>query len=228
MSEQIPDSLPVKNHLFGLLRQHKVKLAMAVLLIFYSVGFWGLALSGNAVYFQNLTPLNLLLTNAILFSFHRDFSPAFLLFAVVVMLAGFLAEVLGVHTGLLFGEYSYGQALGLKLWDVPLLIALNWLMLTYGAGSISRWLQIHWLGRAALAALLMLALDYLIEPVALRFDFWSWHSGEIPLTNYLGWLGLAFLLQVLYHRSSFRKTNPLAAFVFCLQAAFFLALNIFN
>src|SRR5689334_23098853 len=38
------------------------------------------------------------------------------------------AEVIGVATGAIFGAYSYGEVLGFKLLEVPLIIGLNWVV----------------------------------------------------------------------------------------------------
>lgn len=205
-------------------RWAKPAIAVAVLVIFYAVGFVGLGFSGYRPLFQTLVPFNLLLTNAILISFHRDFSRSFWVFAGVVAVAGFLAEVLGVHTGLVFGSYQYGPTLGLQLWQVPLLIGLNWLMLVYTTGHLSDLLRLPWPIKALLAAGLMVGLDFFIEPVAVAFDFWSWQGGDIPFSNYAGWFGLSLLLQFYYQRAGFRKGNPVAPFVYLVQVLFFVGL----
>ena len=206
--------------------RRKVLLAMLVLVIFHAVGFYGLTYSDYRAYFLTLVPFNLLLTNLILFSFHQAFTKSFLVFAGVVFLTGFLAEVLGIHTALLFGHYQYGAALGFKLWEVPLIIGLNWLMLVYSAGHAVNYLRSApgW-AKALAAAGLMVALDYLIEPVAVQLDFWSWRAGLIPVSNFAGWLGVALLLQFYFQRSNFPKNNRLAAGVFLLQFVFFAALG---
>ena len=205
-------------------RKYSLPAAVAVLVIFHAVGLWGLLFSGDPVYFQRLTPMNLLLTNVLLFSFHRRWNTSFVLFAVVVFCVGFLSEVLGVHTGLLFGDYSYGAALGLKLWQVPLLIGLNWLMLVYTTGHISNYLKLHWLFKALTGAVLMVFLDYFIEPVAMQYDFWSWQGGSIPLSNFIGWFAVAFLLQLYFQKAPFFKNNALAPYVYLVQLVFFLCL----
>ncbi|QNF35775.1 carotenoid biosynthesis protein [Adhaeribacter swui] len=176
-------------------------------------------------YFLKLVPFNLLLTNSILFFFHRDYSRPFGLFALVVFLVGFFAEVIGIHTALLFGHYSYGASLGWQLFRVPVIIGLNWLMLVYTSGHLVNYLpQLPWWLRSILAAFLMVALDYFIEPVAVALDFWSWQSGEIPVSNFTGWFGVALLLQGYFQKSDFLKNNTLAPFVFLLQFLFFTAL----
>jgi len=204
------------------LKPYAFAVALGVLIIFHMVGFWGLMFSGDPEKFQRLTPMNLLLTNTLLFAFHARWNTAFVVFAFVVMLAGFLAEVVGVHTGLLFGDYTYGEALGTKLFGVPLLIGVNWLMLVYTTGHLVNQTRLHWLAKALLAALLMVGLDFFMEPVAVRFDFWDWQGSRIPLSNYAGWLGLSFLLQVYFQRVAIYKQNRLAPYVYLVQVVFFI------
>src|SRR5688572_616881 len=152
----------------------KVAFSVAVLVIFHLVGFWGLIFSGNPTYYQNLTPLNLLLTNFLLFANHKHFNKAFFGFVALTFLTGFFAEVIGVHTGLLFGNYAYGEALGFQLWNVPVLIGLNWVLLVYTTGIFARNLFKNAALAAFTGALLMVGLDFFIEPVAMNYDFWSW------------------------------------------------------
>ena len=206
----------------------KLLFSIAVLVIFHAVGFWGLIFSNEPEMYQRLTPLNLLLTNFLLFLNHKKFDTSFFTFVIIIFLAGFLAEVAGVHTGLLFGNYTYGEALGFKLWNVPLLIGLNWVMLVYSVGITVR----NWTKKPAFAAIisacLMVLLDLFIEPVAMRFDFWNWENNQIPLQNYMGWFVLSLFLQLFFQRSAVSKTNKIALVVFGLQATFFIALNLFK
>lgn len=205
-------------------RSRHLLYAIGVLFLFYTVGIWGLGFSPYTALFQQLVPFNLLLTNSLLFAFHRDWRGSFLLFMGLAWLIGYGSEWLGVHTGLLFGHYTYGPTLGLKLWDIPLLIGVNWLMLVYSAGHLSCRIFSHWLPQAITGALLMVLLDVLIEPVAITLDFWTWKDNEIPFSNFIGWFGVALLLQIYFHRTTFRKHNPLAPWVYLVQLFFFAAL----
>lgn len=201
--------------------------AVAVLIIFHLVGFWGLEFSNNSTYYQSLTPLNLVLTAVLLFSFHKSWDRSFVLFMIVVSLAGFLAEVIGIHTGLLFGNYEYGNAFGIKLWEVPLLIGLNWLILIYVTGQISCYVGGSiWL-KSFIGALLMVLLDVFLEPVATKFDFWQWDGNVIPVSNYLGWFGLSYILQYYYHSIDIDRQNPLSVYVYAVQLFFFVCLYMF-
>jgi len=207
------------------MKDKKVALAVFVLVIFHAVGLYGLAFSSNPGWYRALSPLNLLLTNVLLYSFHKTWNRWFWLFAVVALLAGFISEVIGVHTGLLFGSYTYGAALGPKLWGIPLVISLNWLLLVYVTGIMVQRLPLHWLLKASLAAALMTFLDMFIEPVASVLNFWTWEAYHIPAANYWGWLGVGFLLQLYFAKADFNKQNPLAPAVYILQLLFFISLN---
>jgi putative membrane protein len=139
---------------------------------------------------------------------------------------GFFVEVAGVRTGLLFGFYEYGPTLGAQWLGVPLIIGVNWLILTYTTGVLARYLPLSDFARAVVAALLMVGLDACLEPVAVRYDFWQWRYDVIPLQNFKGWFVVALFLQVFFNRTDFVKRNALAPFVYMLQLLFFLALGL--
>lgn len=148
-------------------------------------------------------------------------------FALLVYLAGYLIEVVGVNTGLIFGNYRYGSALGLKVWEVPLLIGVNWLILVYCTGIFLQSVHVKnkWVF-SAIGALILLGIDFLIEPVAIKFDYWSWYGGIIPVQNYIGWYVFSFFLFLFYTSCNFKKSNSAAIVLLFTQAAFFLALNL--
>jgi putative membrane protein len=142
-------------------------------------------------------------------------------------LAGFFIEVIGVNTGQVFGFYTYGTALGIKLWATPLLIGVNWLILVYCTGVFLETfnLKSQWLF-SALGAGILLGLDFLIEPVAIRFNYWSWFEGVIPIQNYLGWYIFSFFLFLFFSGLNFNKKNKAAVVLLFAQLCFFLALNL--
>lgn len=203
----------------------RLRWAQGILLLFHVTGFLGLAFSKDPGFYLQFVPLNLLLTVGLLFAFQARRTPAFWSFCLMVMVVGFLVEVVGIRTGLLFGQYEYGKALGIKLLEVPLMIGVNWLMLTYCTGILARHLPIPDILRAVVAALLMVGLDICIEPVAVRYDFWRWQYDVIPLLNFKGWLAVSFILQVYFNRVEFDKRNPLVPFVYLVQLLFFFALG---
>jgi bisanhydrobacterioruberin hydratase len=187
----------------------------------YTTGLVGLNLSLTQNSFRLLVPYHLWFHAGLLFWLQPQKNRAFLIFATLTFLSGFWAEWAGVTTGLIFGEYAYGETLGWKILGIPVVIGANWFMLVYAAGITCRKIPVHWLLQATIAALMMTVLDFFIEPVAIRLDFWQWQNGRIPLQNFAGWFGLAFALQMLFSQLDFQKENSLARLTLIWQFAFF-------
>lgn len=108
-----------------------------ILLWVYGVGLAGMLLPFSRELFIVITPLNLLF--AALFLFYGIWPTRRVLFTgLAVFAASFLVEAVGVNTGKIFGSYSYGSALGPRLWNTPVIIGLNWFVLIYCTNVISR------------------------------------------------------------------------------------------
>ncbi len=195
---------------------------LALLTAAYLAGVIGLQLPSLRELFAQLTPFNLIGSVALLLWFHADWRPAFVAYLVLAVGMGYGVELLGVKTGLVFGHYAYGQGLGPKLFDVPPVIGLNWLMLTYCVGSVCDRLPIRPVGKAAVVATLMVGLDMFVEPVAVSLDFWSWFGLPVPMQNYVGWWLVSFGLSLSWYRLPFQKANPLAGWLLGLQFGFFV------
>ncbi len=176
--------------------------------------------------FAELTPFNLLSVFTMLLVFQPDRKAPFWVFVVTCFLGGYVAELLGVHTGWLFGNYTYDTALGWKLAGVPLLIGLNWTLLVYASGKVVDGLVQPVWAKTALAAAIMVALDLFIEPVAMAFGFWSWENNSVPLQNYIGWYLVALPLIYAFYRLPFEKENPFAVWVLAGQFFFFIGVNL--
>ncbi len=126
-----------------------------------------------------------------------------LLFASVFII-GYTAEFLGVNYQILFGDYSYGRSLGVKLFDVSLIIGCNWLLLALISQAlikkivVNRWLVIIF------SSILMVLIDLYIEPVAPLLDFWEFKENIVPFSNYRDWFIVALIIQFIL---SFRNTQ---------------------
>lgn len=196
-----------------------------VLVVVYLVGLVGLYIPQTQALFMALTPVNLAVSAILLFAFHRHWNKDFFIFIFTIYLAGLGIEMIGVNTGWPFGEYKYGLSLGTKVLNTPLMIGVNWLLLVYTTGFISRKVPVIRIVRALIGALLMVALDLVLEPVAIQLDFWTWAEGDIPMQNYIAWFVIAFVFHLLYQALRFRKSNQLAPVLYIIMLVFFTTLN---
>ncbi len=196
-----------------------------LIVLFHVVGLTGFLIPAFQPLFKQLVPFHLLLMLVLIVRSQKEKNVYFLAFLLICYLAGFLAELAGVQTGLIFGNYAYGATLGYKIAGTPLMIGVNWILVIYSAGMVVDRMGINNpVVAAAAGAALVTILDVVIEPVAVRFDYWSWHGNEIPYQNYIGWFVLAFFLLLSFFKMPFKKGNPAGAVLFVVQFAFFLVL----
>lgn len=196
------------------------------LIIFYTVGTTGILLPRSREWFLDLSFLNLLLSFGVILVARRSKHLFFLGFLLLCFSVGMCAEWIGTKTGLLFGDYAYGENLGPKLWGVPWVIGLNWGILVVTAASLVAKLRLSALLSAVLGAALMTLMDFFMEPVAITSDYWSWHTAKIPIYNYVCWFGVSLPLHYLYYRFELIESNKVFDFLFCILILFFLVLNI--
>jgi putative membrane protein len=121
----------------------------------------------------------------------------------VTAVPGFAVEVLGVHTGVPFGSYSYGSTLGPHVFGVPLLIGLAWTMLAWPAAIAARRLVSGYAARVLVGAWALATADLFLDPQLVAAGQWRWHDrtphlpgvSSVPLSNYGGWLLVALVLS---------------------------------
>lgn len=196
-----------------------------VMFCIYLVGAFGHLVAPLRPLFLYLTPYNLVLTTVV-FLVLNTITKKDLITLAIIFLIGFFIEVIGVKTGLLFGSYEYGASLGFKWLEVPLVIGLNWVLLNLaGHGLVNKFTK-HIILKSILAAILIVLLDILIEPIAIQIDYWSWENNIIPLQNYLMWFGLSLLIQLIITKSKIKVDFKSSALIFLLQILFFSILNL--
>lgn len=203
----------------------KGKWPFIVIVVLHAVGIAGILL-GYRDWILPLTPLNLLISGWIVLAEDVKSSPKKSVFAYIVIVSYFI-EVLGVNTGWPFGEYYYGLTLGPQLFNTPPLIGLLWLMLLVGGWQLANRISKNLFIRSLLVATLMTCLDFFMEPVAVNLGFWTWMNGQIPLSNYISWFVIAFLLSLGQSKLVGNMNNPRAELFFLVQIVFFLVLNTF-
>lgn len=207
------------------LKKYKQLILLAILIIFHTVGVFGL-MSDSRDYFLSLSPMNLLLSDVCLWFSFSSHSSKRLVDFFLVGLVGYTVELIGIHTGLLFGNYTYGANLGWKLFDVPLIIAANWVMLSYASVAFVVRLKAPLFVKAIISASIMTALDFLIEPVAVLSDFWSWENGIIPIYNYVCWWFISFFVHLWIINRKTSEQNSVTVGLFVILILFFGILNL--
>ena len=203
------------------------KTSIAILVILYVVGILGIGMDIHQDFIL-LTPFNLLISLALVLLHHKNWNPAIYSFLILAYLMGYGAEVFGVQTGILFGEYSYGQVLGWKIFGTPLMIGVNWILLAYCSGITTNYLfsRFNWVAKGVVSAIMMVLLDVLIEPVAIHYDFWTWAGSDIPLRNYVGWFVVALPILLFFHKFVGNAKNIVAIVLFIIQFLFFAVLGL--
>lgn len=218
---------PQKNHSnLSLKISFSEKLAIQLLIAMHTAGIVGLSWEKTRELFLLLVPLNLIVNLAVVLYFHKIWTTDFALLAVGIFLMGFFVEVVGVQTKAIFGDYWYKTTLGYKLWGVPVVIGINWLIVIYASQAVVCFGRLNTFFRILLATFLTVFLDTLIEPVAMRFDFWDWQTGKVPLQNYLGWSVVALLFHTLSSLSKTCFCNKVAVALYFCEVVFFITLQI--
>ena len=199
-------------------------ISIAIIWLFHVSGILGI-IYGNSQWFISATPLNLSINFALLLincNSHKWF------FHMVILgfLTGMITEILGVQRGWIFGDYQYGDALGYKILGVPMLIGVNWALLTIITAAIAQQFYENLIMRIVIGVCLMIFLDLLIEPIAPVLDFWAFDGGDAPLQNYIGWTAVAIFLQSIFHYFRIEVKGWFPNQLYLLQIIFFTVLLI--
>ena len=219
-------------------------IALFIALLFHVCGLFGILFTSYKNWFIQNTLVNLLVMAILIVITHPKKNKQFIFFLLVAFLIGFTSEVIGVNTGVLFGHYTYGNILGLKFFNVPLIIGLNWFIIIYCAGMITQSYENYMLKKLAEkglgiskrmmitsfvvdAAFLVLLFDWIMEPVASKLGFWQWQNNAIPMLNYVCWVIISVLLLAIFRKLNQNSRNIFAVHLFIIQLLFFLVLRTF-
>lgn len=219
----------------------KPGIPLFIAILFHFTGVLGILVTPYKDWFIANTPLTLILMGILLAASQEKIEKGFVLFFLLAFVTGMVTEMIGVNTGILFGNYAYGTVMGPKLLGVPFLIGMNWFVIVFCCGSL-----MHKLNKVMLAkydapipvaiikwsviidgAVLATFFDWLMEPVAVKLGFWSWEGGVIPMLNYACWFGISAILLGVQQQLKIKAQNHFAIHLLIIQALFFLSLRIF-
>jgi bisanhydrobacterioruberin hydratase len=209
---------------------HKANIALIAALSFHFFGAIGIA--QRMPFFMNATSLNLILMAAIVWWTYEANYKSLLQFFLISFTIGIAVELIGVNTGYLFGDYKYGDLMGVKIAGVPLLIGVNWFVTLYCCARVIEFLFekikfnstiLFTITTAALAT----AYDWLIEPCAIELKWWNWSTDPVvPIYNYVCWFACSLPIAFLYKRLALSKQHQFPIQLFIIQILFFITLRI--
>ncbi len=204
----------------------KTNISVIVVIVFHIVGLIGFFVPFLRPLFLRIVPGHLLLMLFLLLLNHHGRFFKLLLFFLAISVFGFFAEWIGVHKQWLFGHYAYDTTLGFKLSEIPLMIGVNWFLLIYSASVFTQKLPVKTASLKIISgAAILVMLDLLIEPVAIKFQYWHWFGNHIPLKNYVCWFLLSAVFIWLFRIFNFRTQNWVATTLLIVQFIFFVVLN---
>lgn len=204
------------------------KYSIPVIYILYAVGVLGHLTSSLYGTMITLTPFMLLLTGGfVLYLSIKEKNNILLIWVFVTYIVTFALEVLGVETGLVFGYYIYGNSLGIKLLNVPLIIGFNWVMVILGSIGIIKLFSDKSSSIILFAPVLALIFDFLLEPLSSKLDYWHWKDGIIPLQNYAAWYFISLLSVLFFIKLKLKFNIKYPSQYYFVQFLFFLFLSIF-
>ena len=200
------------------------KISVFIIWLFHLCGMVGISY-GNKDFFLAFTPINLFISFVLLFVNQKQLESKELKSAFLIFFIGMVSEILGVNYGLIFGDYVYLDNLGVKILGVPVLIGVNWIILTFITGSLSSFIFKNKYVSILMGAILMIGLDLLIEPVAPLLGFWIFDLQKVPLQNYLGWFVIGIITQALFQFKIAEKELTFSTHLLIINAIFFAFLN---
>ena len=200
----------------------KTSLAIGLVWLFNITAIIGIGL-GHQEWFIEKTYVNMLLYTVFLIALFPINGSRNIFLFTLAFLIGMSSEWIGVNTSWLFGSYFYGENLGVKLGGVPLLIGVNWAVLSLISADLVHRLNTSKYIKALLAASLMVGLDLFMEYSAASLDFWYFEGGLAPLKNYLSWFAVAFVIQLLINDNYSHGNRKYSLHLILSQYAFFAA-----
>jgi putative membrane protein len=205
------------------------RFAVIFFAVFYLVGIFGTLISSSHNFFLLIFPWALLLSFLVVLLYNKsEIDLRTIMVVAITAVSGFLIEVAGISTHLIFGNYTYGNTLGLKLFETPLIIGVNWALLVFATGSVVHPLKIPVVARILFASLLMVIYDILLEFAAPLLGMWSWADDSVPLRNYVAWFVIAAGFHSLFKVMRIKTYSSLALPVLICQVVFFIVLIVYN
>ncbi len=207
-----------------ILRQNKtVNIGLQITLgVIMLIGLIGLFKTETRDFFISKTPYLLIACTIAILFYHEKMNLQSILIFCGIIIGGLIIEIVGVNTGYPFGNYWYNRTLGIQLFKTPLIIGLNWFILSYCVYFFLLSYKLSIWTLCSTGALILTVYDLLlIEPFAIKFGLWEWAHIAVPMMNYGGWLISSWVFMFIYAKTDIIKANTIATPILIMLTAFF-------
>lgn len=164
----------------------------SIIYMIFLLGLTGYAASFLRPLALTITPFGI--TAAVLAAVYEPIknNRSLLVWIILVYFITVTLEIIGTNTGIVFGNFHYGNTLGPKIMNVPYIVGLNWVMIILGTNAVAYILSKGRYFRWVIASCLLVITFYFGENPAAELDYWSWLGNYIPLKNYASCFLIAF------------------------------------
>lgn len=165
----------------------------------------------------------------------KKYSKPLMVWLILTYILTFILEAIGTNTGLIFGSYLYGNIFKLQLFNTPILIGLNWIIVCLGSLAIAQRLQTYIFKKpiseiykniflTLSAASIATIFDFFLEPVAIKYEYWNWQNSVIPISNYVTWFIISGFFSLIYLLLKIKINLKWALIWFTIQFIFMIIL----
>ncbi len=204
------------------------KIFIVVIYIYFLAGaVWHFLPQTKAMVVQ-LTPYGLAAFSLAIFSFNQEkINQKTIYWITSIFLATIILEIIGVHTSAIFGSYYYSNVMGIKLFGVPVMIGLNWTVVIIGLFALTEnAVKTNIYIKSFMIGLLAVLFDFILEPVAVKLNYWQWENDIIPFKNYAAWFLIALIMSFIGFKLKAKFKNIFIIHYIFAQFLFFILLNL--
>ncbi len=200
-----------------------------IIVVLFSAGLIFHLIPFTLPYVLAITDITMLATNSIVLYFilSSQKNKTLLYWSIGTFILTFLTELAGVVTGKIFGQYHYGDTMMIQLFNVPVVIGMNWVILMLGSYSLLQWTRIKPVLVPFLSSVLIVGFDFIMEEVAMRLDYWQWSGDKVPLQNYVAWFFISLIFSSILSVLKVRVQDRILKVYFLVQLGFFIILRLF-
>lgn len=202
--------------------KEKEYISALLLLAFFGMTILGLS-SASGPQFLHLIPFVFLISMIVIIgnNKYQNFDHYFFYFIIFVL--SFLIHLMLDWFQISILQPSYSKSLGVSLLGIPLVIPVIWVIVINSVNGILRKFNLNQFVASLLGAVLIVVLDVFIEAQAVKFGFWSWVGGDVPVANFVWWFSLSLGFLFASFKLNIRNNTFIGATTYILLLLFFAA-----